>query len=93
LDRTELEPFLREVVDAAFAEREPLGQLAAVYFAPFLDDTGLADMPSVDEVVRELDRNRDWVRKNVGLLHKIARRVLEESYGITSADFTDRRED
>jgi hypothetical protein len=93
LDRTELEPFLREVVDAAFAEREPLGQLAAVYFAPFLDDTGLADMPSVDEVARELDRNRDWVRKNVGLLHKIARRVLEESYGITSADFTDRRED
>lgn len=91
LDRTELEPFLTEVIEAAFAQSENLGQLAAIYFAPFLHATGLTDMPAVDEVARELDRTRDWVRKNVSVLHQIAREVLSERYGITSAEFVERQ--
>lgn len=92
LDRTEIEPFVREVISAAFERSEPLGQLAGIYFAPFLEVTGLTDMPSVDAVAQELDRTRDWVRKHINVLHQVAREVLEERYGITSSEFTERPE-
>lgn len=92
LDRTEIEPFVREVIEAAYRRSEPLGHLAGIYFAPYLEATGLADMPAVDDVARELDRTRDWVRKHINVLHQVAREVLEERYGITSPEFTERSE-